>query len=56
VGLVAEMRSGLEQLLNGDDGCRHGFSPSGYASTEPSNPELNQDTGMSGSVCGIGAP
>ena len=35
VGLVAEMRSGLEQLLHRDDGGRHRSSPSGFASTEP---------------------
>jgi hypothetical protein len=31
MGLVAEMRSGLEQLLHRDDSGRHKFSPSGYA-------------------------
>jgi hypothetical protein len=35
VGLVAEMRSGLEQLLHGDVVGRHGLSPSGYASAGP---------------------
>jgi hypothetical protein len=35
VGLVAEMRSGLEQLLHGDVVGRHGLSPSGYASARP---------------------
>jgi hypothetical protein len=29
------MRSGLEQLLHGDVGGRHGLSPSGYASAGP---------------------
>src|SRR5437763_248575 len=37
VSLVAEMRSGLEQLLHRDDGGRHSLSPSGSASTEPCN-------------------
>ena len=32
VGLVAEMRAGLNQLLHGDDRCRHSLSPSGYTS------------------------
>jgi hypothetical protein len=39
VGLVAEVRSGFEQLLHGDDSSRHGSSPSGYASAEAMNPE-----------------
>src|SRR3546814_5969067 len=29
VCLVAEMRAGLNQLLHGDDRCRHSLSPSG---------------------------
>ena len=37
VGLVAEMRSGLEQLLHGDDRGRHSLSPSGSASAEPND-------------------
>src|SRR4051794_4950064 len=37
VSLVAEMRSGLEQLLHGDDRGRHSLSPSGFASMEPSH-------------------
>ena len=32
VGLVAEVRAGFDQLLHGDDGCRHNLIPSGYAS------------------------
>ena len=29
VGLVAEMGASLDQLVHGDDRCRHGLSPSG---------------------------
>jgi hypothetical protein len=46
VGLVAEMRSGLEQLLHGDDSSRHKSSPSGFASMEPVT-SLAASTGMS---------
>ncbi len=48
VGLVAEMRAGLDQLLHGDVGGRHGLSPSGYASAGPRNrlPEQAAGTGM----------
>src|SRR5205085_10024302 len=49
VGLVAEMRSGLEQLLHGDDSCRHWSSPSGFASMEPSH----QPRGWHRDVCSI---
>src|SRR4029453_5051806 len=45
MGLVAEMRSGLEQLLHGDDISRHGLSPSGSASTEPNDRSMT-GTGM----------
>jgi len=45
MGLVAEMRSGLEQLLHGDDVGRHSLSPSGSASTEP-NDRSKTGTGM----------
>jgi hypothetical protein len=45
MGLVAEMRSGLEQLLHGDDRGRHSHSPSGYASAEP-NDQPSAGTGM----------
>jgi hypothetical protein len=34
MGLVAEMRPGLEQLLHGDDGGRQYLSPSGSTSME----------------------
>src|SRR4249919_7875 len=55
VGLVAEMRSGLEQLLHGDDRGRHSLSPSGSASTEPCNQPCGRHRYVS-SVCGMGAP
>ena len=45
VGLVAEVRSGFEQLLHGDDIGRHRYSPSGYASAEPVT-GLTAGTGM----------
>src|SRR6202008_3419650 len=48
-GLVAEMRSGLEQCLHGDVGGRHNVSPSGYASAGPRNPpspKAKTGTGM----------
>jgi hypothetical protein len=32
VGLVAEVRAGLDQLLHGDDGSRHSLFLSGFAS------------------------
>jgi hypothetical protein len=35
VGLVAEMRPGLKQLLHGNVRGRHGLSPSGYTSAGP---------------------
>src|SRR5207253_10387317 len=35
LGLVAEMRSGLKQLLHGNVVGRHGLSPSGYTSAQP---------------------
>jgi hypothetical protein len=34
MGLVAEMRPGLEQLLHCDDISRHRSSPSGFTSAE----------------------
>jgi hypothetical protein len=43
---VAEMRSGLEQLLHGDDRGRHNLSPSGSASAKPVT-SLSAGTGMS---------
>jgi hypothetical protein len=45
MGLVAEMRSGFEQLLHGDDVGRHRSSPSGYASAGPVT-DLAVSTGM----------
>jgi hypothetical protein len=32
VGLVAEVGASLDQLVHGDDRCRHNLSPSGYTS------------------------
>src|SRR5436190_23187431 len=55
VGLMAEMRSGLEQLLHGDDRGRHSLSPSGSASTEPCHQPFGGHRYVS-SVCGMGAP
>ena len=55
VGLVAEMRSGLEQLLHGDDSGRHRSSPSGFASTEPSHQPCGRHRYV-GSACGMRAP
>ena len=52
MGLVAEMRSGLEQLLHGDDGGRHWSSPSGFASMEPSHPPCGRHRDVS-SICGM---
>jgi hypothetical protein len=43
---VAEMRSGLEQLLHGDDRGRHNHSPSGFASAKPVT-SLSASTGIS---------
>jgi hypothetical protein len=45
MGLVAEMRSGLEQCLHADVGGRHDFSPSGYTSAVPRS-WLTPATGM----------
>src|SRR5205814_3806914 len=52
VGLVAEMRSGLEQLLHGDDRGRHSLSPSGSASTEPCHQPYGRHRYVS-SACGM---
>jgi len=52
--LVAEMRSGLEQLLHGDDSRRHISSPSGSASTVPSHRPYGQHRYVS-SACGMPA-
>src|SRR6185503_1686839 len=52
VGLVAEMRSGLEQLLHGDDRGRHSLSPSGSASTEPNDEPCGWHR-YGSSVCGM---
>jgi hypothetical protein len=52
VGLVAEMRSGLEQLLHGDDRGRHSFSPSGSASVEPNDQPYGRHRYVS-STCGM---
>jgi hypothetical protein len=54
VGLVAEMRSGLEQLLHGDDSCRHWSSPSGSASAKQVT-GLAAGTGYVSSACGMAA-
>src|SRR5215211_2975930 len=55
VGLMAEMRSGLEQLLNGDDGCRHGCFSFRLCLDEAHATDQVTGTGMSGSVCGMAA-
>jgi hypothetical protein len=52
---MAEMRSGLEQLLHRDDGGRHRSSPSGSASAEPVT-SLSAGTGMSAPPVGCAAP
>jgi hypothetical protein len=55
MGLVAEMRSGLEQLLHGDDISRHRSSPSGFASVEQVT-GLPTGTGMCAPPVGCAAP
>jgi hypothetical protein len=55
VGLVAEMHSGLEQLLQGDDIRRHWSSPSGSASAEPCHRPFGRHRYVS-SACGMDAP
>jgi len=55
VGLVAEMRSGLEQLLHGDDRGRHNLSPSGSASAKPCNRPYGRHRYVS-SACGMRGP
>jgi hypothetical protein len=53
MGLVAEMRSGLEQLLHGDDSGRHFVSPSGYTLSGGEKSRTRRDTGMNASACGM---
>jgi hypothetical protein len=55
MGLVAEMHSGLKQLLHCDDGCRHRSSPSGSASVEPSHRPFGRHRYES-STCGMRRP
>ena len=56
MGLVAEMRPGLEQLLHSDDVGRHWSSPSGSASVEPCHPGSNPGHRYVSSTCGMRAP
>jgi hypothetical protein len=55
MGLVAEVCSGFEQLLHGDDVSRHRSSHSGSASVEPCNQPYGRHRYVS-STCGMAAP
>src|SRR5207249_646855 len=56
VGLVTEVCSGFEQLLQGDDAGRHRSSPSGSASADPVTPEMIRGTGMVDPPVGCARP
>jgi hypothetical protein len=55
MGLVAEMRSGLKQLLHGDDIGRHGLSPSGFTSVRASHQPFGWHRYVR-STCGMAGP
>jgi len=52
---VAEMRSGLKQLLHGDDISRHSLSPSGFTSVRASHQPFGWHRYVR-STCGMAAP
>jgi hypothetical protein len=54
MGLVAEMRSGLEQCLHADVGGRHDVSPSGYTSAGPRDGRIARHRYV-GPACGMRA-